>query len=84
MTRPLPRYLLCAASSSPTIKIWDLESKNMVEELRPEVPDTIAPHGHQKCLLSYEWPWLVQPRRNLLSLYLPNVLKYKLIKYFFN
>merc|ERR1712180_242581 len=31
------RYWLCAATG-PTIKIWDLESKNMVEELRPEVP----------------------------------------------
>ena len=30
------RYWLCAATG-PTIKIWDLESKNMVEELRPEV-----------------------------------------------
>merc|ERR1719222_662214 len=33
------RYWLCAATG-PTIKIWDLESKNMVEELRPEVPGT--------------------------------------------
>merc|ERR1712107_361301 len=32
------RYWLCAATG-PTIKIWDLESKNMVEELRPEVPE---------------------------------------------
>ncbi len=30
------RYWLCAATG-PTIKIWDLESKNMVEELKPEV-----------------------------------------------
>merc|ERR1719197_1099693 len=30
------RYWLCAATG-PSIKIWDLESKNMVEELRPEV-----------------------------------------------
>merc|ERR1711988_1051503 len=28
------RYWLCAATG-PSIKIWDLESKNMVEELRP-------------------------------------------------
>merc|ERR1712192_387736 len=33
------RYWLCAGTG-PTIKIWDLESKNMVEELRPEVPGT--------------------------------------------
>ena len=31
------RYWLCAATG-PSIKVWDLESKNMVEELRPEVP----------------------------------------------
>ncbi|KAE9531268.1 hypothetical protein AGLY_010474 [Aphis glycines] len=30
------RYWLCAAFG-PSIKIWDLESKEMVEELRPEV-----------------------------------------------
>merc|ERR1712025_1428273 len=36
------RYWLCAATG-PTIKIWDLESKNMVEELRPE--------GSGRCLL---------------------------------
>ena len=31
------RYWLCAAAG-PSIRIWDLESKNMVEELRPELP----------------------------------------------
>ncbi len=31
------RYWLCAATGA-SIKMWDLESKNMVEELRPEVP----------------------------------------------
>jgi len=30
------RYWLCAASG-PSIKVWDLESKNQVEDLRPEV-----------------------------------------------
>merc|ERR1712026_338130 len=29
------RYWLCAASG-PSIKVWDLESKNLVEDLRPE------------------------------------------------
>ncbi len=43
-------------SLDPTIKIWDLESKNM-EEVRPEVPGRHHRHGHQKCLLSHEWPW---------------------------
>merc|ERR1712176_1308916 len=33
------RYWLCAATG-PVIKIWDLESKNMVEELKPEVPSS--------------------------------------------
>jgi len=31
------RYWLCAATAS-TIKIWDLESKNCVAELKPEFP----------------------------------------------
>merc|ERR1712098_661723 len=32
------RYWLCAASG-PSIKVWDLESKNLVEDdLRPEIP----------------------------------------------
>lgn len=30
------RYWLCAATG-PSIKIWDLEGKNVVDELRPEV-----------------------------------------------
>ena len=30
------RYWLCAASG-PSIKVWDLESKHQVEDLRPEV-----------------------------------------------
>merc|ERR1712241_23259 len=33
------RYWLCAATG-PSIKVWDLESKNLVEDLRPEVPGT--------------------------------------------
>jgi guanine nucleotide-binding protein subunit beta-2-like 1 protein len=35
------RYWLCAATAS-TIKIWDLESKNCVAELKPEFPSTAA------------------------------------------
>merc|ERR1712072_1264881 len=31
------RYWLCAATTQ-SIKIWDLESKSMVDELRPELP----------------------------------------------
>ncbi|PRW20813.1 Receptor of activated kinase C component of 40S small ribosomal subunit isoform A [Chlorella sorokiniana] len=32
------RYWLCAATQS-SIKIWDLESKSLVDELRPELPE---------------------------------------------
>eukprot|EP00731_Ephydatia_muelleri_P003828 Em0002g4a len=31
------RYWLCAATG-PTVKIWDLESKTVVDEIRAEVP----------------------------------------------
>jgi guanine nucleotide-binding protein subunit beta-2-like 1 protein len=34
------RYWLCAATAS-TIKIWDLESKNCVAELKPEAPTPV-------------------------------------------
>merc|ERR1712211_180218 len=46
------RYWLCAATG-PTIKIWDLESKNMVEELRPEVPGSARADPPQ--CLSLAW-----------------------------
>merc|ERR1711964_95672 len=46
------RCWLCAATG-PTIKIWDLESKNMVEELRPEVPGTARADPPQ--CLSLAW-----------------------------
>jgi guanine nucleotide-binding protein subunit beta-2-like 1 protein len=32
------RYWLCAATGSG-IKIWDLETKNLVDELRPQFPE---------------------------------------------
>ena len=35
------RYWLCAATTS-CIKIWDLESKIVVDELRPEFPQVSA------------------------------------------
>merc|ERR1712039_923665 len=44
------RYWLCAATG-PTIKIWDLESKNQVEELKPEV----AGNGDPPQCLSMAW-----------------------------
>merc|ERR1712133_98479 len=46
------RYWLCAASG-PSIKVWDLESKNMVEELRPEVPGSARAEPPQ--CLSLAW-----------------------------
>jgi len=47
------RYWLCAATG-PVIKIWDLESKNMVEELKPEVPGNSSKAGPPQCL-SMAW-----------------------------
>jgi guanine nucleotide-binding protein subunit beta-2-like 1 protein len=47
------RYWLCAATG-PSIKIWDLESKNMVEELKPEVPGNSSKAGPPQCL-SMAW-----------------------------
>ena len=44
------RYWLCAATG-PAIKIWDLESKNQVEELKPEV----AGNGDPPQCLSMAW-----------------------------
>merc|ERR1712123_438417 len=46
------RYWLCAATG-PSIKVWDLESKNMVEELRPEVPGSATALPPQR--LSLAW-----------------------------
>jgi len=46
------RYWLCAATSS-AIKIWDLESKVVVDELRPELPEmskkATVPHCVSLC-----------------------------------
>ena len=46
------RYWLCSACG-PTIKVWDLESKNLVEELRPEVPGSARAEPPQ--CLSLAW-----------------------------
>merc|ERR1712111_336583 len=51
------RYWLCAATG-PSIKVWDLESKNMVEELRPEVPGSARAEPPQ--CLSLAWSADVQ------------------------
>jgi len=41
------RYWLCAATAS-SIKIWDLESKVVVDELKPPVPDNAKTHTNAK------------------------------------
>jgi len=43
------RYWLCAATAS-TIKIWDLESKNCVAELKPENVNAPAAAGKSKAI----------------------------------
>ena len=47
------RYWLCTAFG-PSIKIWDLESKKMVEELRPEVVSQTSKAEPPQCL-SLTW-----------------------------
>lgn len=47
------RYWLCAAFG-PSIKIWDLESKEMVEELKPEVVSQTSKAEPPQCL-SLAW-----------------------------
>ncbi|KAJ8972430.1 hypothetical protein NQ317_012448 [Molorchus minor] len=47
------RYWLCAAFG-PSIKIWDLESKEMVDELRPEVVSQTSKAEPPQCL-SLAW-----------------------------
>merc|ERR1712203_1158988 len=46
------RYWLCAASG-PSIKVWDLESKNLVEDLRPEVPGSARAEPPQVTSLAW-------------------------------
>ena len=46
------RYWLCAATESG-IKIWDLESKSVVDELRPEVP--VAKNAQAPACVSLAW-----------------------------
>jgi len=46
------RYWLCAATG-PSIKVWDLESKNEVESLRPEVPGTATSEPPQCTSLAW-------------------------------
>lgn len=48
------RYWLCAAFG-PCIKIWDLESKEMVEELKPEVASLQGGKAEHSQCLSLAW-----------------------------
>ncbi|KAI8521799.1 PREDICTED: guanine nucleotide-binding protein subunit beta-2-like 1 [Branchiostoma belcheri] len=47
------RYWLCAATG-PTIKIWDLEGKIIVDELRPEIIST-SPKARPPQCISLAW-----------------------------
>lgn len=47
------RYWLCAATG-PSVRIWDLEGKQMVEELKPEVVNRSAKGDLPQCL-SLAW-----------------------------
>jgi len=47
------RYWLCAAAG-PTIRIWDLESKNIVEDLKPDVA-LPSPKAQPPQVLSLAW-----------------------------
>jgi guanine nucleotide-binding protein subunit beta-2-like 1 protein len=48
------RYWLCAATNS-CIKIWDLESKNVVDELRDEHAGSIGKKAAQPACISLAW-----------------------------
>ena len=48
------RYWLCAATSS-CIKIWDLESKMVVDELRPEFAEPTGKNAQEPACISLAW-----------------------------
>lgn len=49
-----PRYWLCAATQS-SIKIWDLESKSVVDDLRPEFSKTYGKKAIVPYCVSIAW-----------------------------
>merc|ERR1719317_89995 len=51
--QPYHRLRWLCSATGPTIKVWDLESKNLVEELRPEVPGSARAEPPQ--CLSLAW-----------------------------
>ena len=48
------RYWLCAATQS-CVKIWDLESKTVVDELRPQEFETVGKKAQVPYCLSLAW-----------------------------
>lgn len=48
------RYWLCAATQS-SIKIWDLESKTEVDELKPEFPLHVGKKAQIPAAISLAW-----------------------------
>ena len=48
------RYWLCAATNS-CIKIWDLESKTVVDELRDDYTESIGKKAAQPACISLAW-----------------------------
>jgi len=48
------RYWLCVATG-PSIKIWDLQSKLPVDELKPEIISTTVSKGKQPQCISMAW-----------------------------
>jgi len=64
------RYWLCAATNK-CIKIWDLESKAIVDDLRPEFPEAGAKSMEPRCI-SIAWSGDGQ---TLFSGYTDNVIR---------
>lgn len=66
------RYWLCAATSS-CIKIWDLESKRIVDELRPDVTEmTLGKNTPPPSCISLSWS---SDGQTLYSGYTDNVIR---------
>jgi len=64
------RYWLCAAAG-PTIRIWDLESKNIVEDLKPEIA-LPSPKAQAPQVLSLAWS---ADGKNLFAGYSDNIIR---------
>lgn len=62
------RYWLCAACG-PTIKIWDLEGKALLDELKPELININNKSGQPECL-SLAW----SPDGQVRTYYILNII----------